>query len=92
MFDVVVVPAAMRQLRRLRRVDAVRILDAIDGHLRYEPERPTRTTVKRLRGLQHATYRLRVGDFRVFYDVAGETVTIVAVLHKSETAAFYRKE
>jgi len=82
----------MRQLRRLRRVDAVRVLDAIDEHLRYEPERPTRTTIKRLRGLQDATYRLRVGDFRAFYDVAGETVTIVAVPHKSETAAFHRKE
>jgi len=91
MFDVVVVPAAVRQMRRLRRVDAVRILDAIDGHLRYEPERPTRT-IKRLRGRQDATYRLRVGDFRVFYDVEGQTVSIIGVLHKRETETFYRKE
>ena len=92
MFEVVVAPAALRQLRRLRRIDGGRILNAIETHLRHEPERPTRTTIKRLRGLQDATYRLRVGDFRVFYDVEGETVTIVAVLHKSETETFYRKE
>lgn len=92
MFEVVVAPAALRQLRRLRRIDCVGILNAIETHLRYEPERPTRTTIKRLRGLQDATYRLRVGDFRVFYDVEGQTVTIVAVLHRSKTEAFYRKE
>jgi mRNA interferase RelE/StbE len=92
MFDVVVASAALRQLRRLRRIDAVRILHAIDTHLRHEPERPTRTTIKRLRGPQDATYRLRVGDFRVFYDVEGETVTVVAVLHKSDTEMFYRKD
>ena len=92
MFEVAVAPAALRQLRRLRRIDGVRILNAIETHLRHEPERPTRTTTKRLRGLQDATYRLRVGDFRVFYDVEGRTVTIVAVLHKSETETFYRKE
>ena len=83
--------AALRQLRRLRRIDAVRILDAIESHLRYEPERPTRT-IKRLRGRQDVTYRLRVGNFRVFYDVDGQTVTIIAVLHKRETETFYRKE
>jgi mRNA interferase RelE/StbE len=92
MFEVVVAPAALRQLRRLRRIDGVRILNAIETHLQHEPERPTRTGIKRLRGPQDATYRLRVGDFRVFYDVEGQTVTIVAVLHKSETEAFYRKE
>lgn len=48
--------------------------------------------IKRLRGHQDATYRLRVGDFRVFYDVAGETVTVVTVLHKRDTETFYRKE
>jgi mRNA interferase RelE/StbE len=92
MFDVVVTPAALRQLRRLRNSDAVRIMDAIERHLRDEPERPTRTTVKRLRGPQDAAYRLRVGDFRVFYDVDGQTVTVIAVLHQLETEKFYRKE
>jgi len=29
---------------------------------------------------------------RGFYDVDGQTVTIVAVLHKRETETFYRKE
>ena len=91
MFDVVVRPTALRQLRRLRRVDAVAILDALDLYLRHEPDRPNRTRIKRLRGKQDATYRLRVGEYRVFYDV-GESVVTVIVLHKRDTALFYREE
>jgi mRNA interferase RelE/StbE len=91
MFEVVVRPAALRQLRRLRRVDAVAIVDALERYLRYEPDRPNRSRIKRLRGQQDATYRLRVGDYRVFYDVGEELVTVIAVLHKRETAAFYQE-
>jgi hypothetical protein len=54
MFEFVVAPIALRQLRQLRRVDGVRILDAVETHLRYEPERPT-TAIKQLRGRQNAT-------------------------------------
>jgi mRNA-degrading endonuclease RelE of RelBE toxin-antitoxin system len=39
-----------------------------------------------------ATYQLRIGDYRVFYDVAEAEVVVIAVLHKKETAEFYREE
>jgi mRNA interferase RelE/StbE len=87
LFEIVVQPAALSQLRRLRRVDAVAVLDALDRYLRQEPDRPTRSRIKRLRGEQDATYRLRVGEFRVFYDIRGDVVTVVAVLHKRDTVA-----
>ena len=92
MFKVVVQPTALKQLRRLRRVDAVAILDALDLYLRHEPDRPRRSRIKRLRGQQDATYRLRVGDYRVFYDVGEGVVTVVAVLYKRDTVRFYREE
>ena len=92
MFRIVVRPRAAAQIRRLRRVDAVAILDAMDTHLRHEPERVSRSRIKRLRGGNAATYRLRVGDYRVFYDVAEAEVIVIAVLHKRETAEFYREE
>ena len=69
MFRIVVRPHAAEQIRRLRRVDAVAVVDAIEAHLRYEPDRVSRSRIKRLRGRTTATYRLRVGNFRVFYDV-----------------------
>jgi mRNA-degrading endonuclease RelE of RelBE toxin-antitoxin system len=31
-------------------------------------------------------YRLRIGDFRVYYDVSGEAVEILAVIPKSASA------
>jgi mRNA-degrading endonuclease RelE of RelBE toxin-antitoxin system len=92
MFRIVVRPRAAAQIRRLRRVDAVAILDAMETHLRHEPDRLSRSRIKRLRGSFAATYRLRVGDYRVFYDIAEAEVVVIAVLHKQETAELYRKE
>jgi hypothetical protein len=34
--------------------------------------------------LAHPQYRLRVGDVRVFYDVSGMSVEILAIITKSE--------
>lgn len=92
MFRIAVRPSAAQQIRRLRRVDAVAIIDALEARLRDEPERVSRARIKRLRGKQDATYRLRVGEYRVFYDVLERQVIVTAVLHKRETAAFYREE
>ena len=43
-------------------------------------------------GKQDATYRLRVGEYRVFYDVGEGVVTVVAVFHKRDTVRFCREE
>ena len=92
MFEIAIQPAALTQLRRLRPVDAAAILDALDRYLRQEPDRPNRSRIKRLRGQQDAAYRLRVGEYRVFYDIGESVVTVIAVLHKRDTTAFYREE
>jgi mRNA interferase RelE/StbE len=89
MFRIVVRPRAATQIRRLRRVDAVALLDAFESHLRHEPDRVSRSRIKRLRGRLTATYRLRVGNYRVFYDIGDAEVVIIAVLHKRQTAEFY---
>jgi mRNA interferase RelE/StbE len=34
--------------------------------------------------LRQPEYRLRVGDVRVFYDVSGATVEVLAIVAKSE--------
>jgi mRNA interferase RelE/StbE len=92
MFRITIRAGAATQLRRLRRVDAVAILDAIETHLRHEPERTSCSRIKCLRGARSAPYRLRVGEYRVFYDVSETEVPVVAVLHKRETAAFYEED
>ena len=92
MFWVFVRPGAAEQIRRLRRVEAVAILDALETHLRHEPERVSRSGIKRLRGKQDATHRLRVGNIASSTMCSRGQVIVTAVLHKRETALFYREE
>jgi mRNA-degrading endonuclease RelE of RelBE toxin-antitoxin system len=70
---------------------AAQVLEAVETHLRLEPERTSKTTIKRLRGRQRATFRLRVGEYRVFYDVLEDVVSVVAILHKDEPPRFYEQ-
>lgn len=55
-------------------------------HLRNEPEKTSKSRIKRLRGLNRPQYRLRVDDVRIFYDVAGDRVEILAIVAKSDAA------
>jgi mRNA interferase RelE/StbE len=57
---------------------------ALETHLRHEPAKASRSRIKKLRGLRRPQYRLRVGDIRVFYDISGATVEILAIVAKSE--------
>ena len=41
-----------------------------------------------LRGLLRPQYRLRVGEIRVFYDVSGATVEVLAIVAKSEAESW----
>ncbi len=91
MYKILLKPLAVAQLKKMKRYYARIVADAIESHLSEEPEK-THGAIKRLRGKQEATFRLRVQDYRVFYDVVKDRVEIVQVLHKSETPAFYRED
>jgi len=84
-------PQAMEDLRRIRAYDRRAILDTIQRVLTSNPERVGRSRIKRLRGLESPQYRLRVGEFRVFYDVAPNEVYVLRILPKS-TVEEYLKE
>ena len=72
--------AAARELRQLERRDRVRILDAVD-RLAGDPRPPGCT---RLTGVD--AWRIRVGDYRVIYEIADSKllVTVVRVGHRRE--------
>ena len=65
-------------------MDQVAILDAIERYLSDAPKRVSRRTIKKLEPPVLAEYRLRVGDYRVFYDVYDDrqTVLVVAIRFK----------
>jgi len=77
-------PRARDHLKALRKRDQQIILDAIAVQLSYQPTRPTKHR-KQLKENPLAPWELRVGDFRVFYDVdtGNQTVIVVAVGQKS---------
>src|SRR5436190_8739120 len=83
-FDIVLAPEAVDDFKRLKAHVRAAVRTALETHLRHEPEKTSRSRIKRLRGLRRPQYRLRVGDVRVFYDVSGTTVEILAIVTKSE--------
>ncbi len=71
MFQIKFTPEAFEDLRRLRKSDHRPIVDAVETQLLHQPALETRNR-KRLRPNQLAEWELRVGDFRIFYDVDPE--------------------
>ena len=51
----------------------------------------SKSRIKRLRGMRHPEYRLRVDEIRVFYDVTDDAVEILAIVPKSEAAAWLER-
>src|SRR5215471_7969685 len=87
-FAIVLAPEAVEDLKRLTTNIRAMVRDAIETHLRHEPEKTSRSRIKRLRGLHRPQYRLRVGEVRVFYDVSGTTVEVLAIVAKSEAQSW----
>jgi mRNA interferase RelE/StbE len=87
-FDIILAPEAVDDLKRLKAHVRAAARVALETHLRHEPEKTSRSRIKRLRGLRRPQYRLRVDDIRVFYDVSGTTVEILAIVSKSEAESW----
>jgi mRNA-degrading endonuclease RelE of RelBE toxin-antitoxin system len=65
------------------------IAQTIAELLGADPERESRSRIQRLRQPAASVYRLRVGDYRVFYDVQGNAVTVLHIRHKDDTEELY---
>jgi mRNA interferase RelE/StbE len=87
-FAIILAPEAVEDLRRLTANVRAMVRTALETHLSHEPEKTSRSRIKRLRGLRRPQYRLRVGEVRVFYDVSGTTVEILAIVAKSEAESW----
>ena len=83
-YKIILATEAVEDFRRLTARDRSSIRDALQRHLRYEPGKESRSSIKRLRDVVRPQYRLRVGDFRVFYDVVEDAVEVLAIVSKAE--------
>ena len=69
---------ARDNLKGFRKRDQQIIVDAIVAQLSHQPGQPTRQR-KKLEDNDLAPWELRVGDFRVFYDIERENVVVIIV-------------
>jgi mRNA interferase RelE/StbE len=87
-FAIVLAPEAVEDLGRLTANVRATLRAALERHLRHKPEKTSRSRIKRLRGVRRPQYRLRVNEVRVFYDVSGATVEVLAIVAKSEAESW----
>lgn len=77
-YEIEIRPRALKDMKALPRADAARILDRIErmrNDLAGDVKRLTQST---------SEFRLRVGNYRVLFDVAGPLVVVRRVRHRRE--------
>jgi mRNA interferase RelE/StbE len=87
-YEIVLAPQAVEDIRRLRAHDRATLKEALETHLHHAPQKESRSRIKRLRGMARPQYRLRVDEFRVFYDLTEDTVEILAIVAKPDAEAW----
>jgi mRNA interferase RelE/StbE len=90
-YDIILAPEAIEDLNELSANDRATVKAALEIHLRYEPIKISKSRIKRLRGLSKPQYRLRIGKFRVFYDVEKSIVNVLAITSKEESSRWLKE-
>ena len=87
-YEVLYSGEAVQKLNDLRGFDRTAILDQIDQVLRVNPTQESKARIRLLRQPAPTQYRLRVAEFRVFYDVIEQSVHIIQILSKMESISY----
>ncbi|MBN1135776.1 MAG: type II toxin-antitoxin system RelE/ParE family toxin [Anaerolineae bacterium] len=90
-YEIILSPAAIKDLRTLKAHWRAKVRDAIETHLRHDPVMESKSRIKRLRGLSRPQFRLRVGEIRVYYDVSDNLVEVLGIVLKSEADAWLER-
>ena len=90
-YEIILAPEALHDLEELKASLRPEVRDAIEQTLRHQPGRVSKSRIKRLRGLSHPQFRLRVGDVRVFYDISGAEVHVLAIVSKGGAEDWLRR-
>lgn len=93
MYELEFTQGAVDDLRFLRKNEQQEVIDGIESQLLYKPAVETRNH-KRLRPNNVLEWELRLGKFRVFYDVESvvRIVRIEAIGYKEGNQLFIRGE
>jgi mRNA-degrading endonuclease RelE of RelBE toxin-antitoxin system len=92
MYEIEFTPIALEDLRYFKRYEQNIILDAIQTQLLYEPTVETTNRFRR-QPPELAAWELRIGVYRVFYDVEErvQIVRIEAIGEKPNNTVLFRR-
>lgn len=84
-YEILYANEAADDIRALRAFDQRKVLLGIEAHLLYQPKAESRTRIKAMVQPFWSQYRVRIEDFRVYYDVddAQRHVNVLRVLEKT---------
>lgn len=85
-YEIVLTDTARAHFGALDARERALIKDGLRDRLGHEPMKASRSRIKRLREMDHPEFRLRLAPYRIFYDVIGSTVVVLAIVPKNETA------
>jgi len=91
-YEIIFSPEAVNDFRHLKARDLSIIRDIIEEHLRQEPTKVSKSRIKRLKGTSRPQFRLRVSEFRIFYDVTETAVEILAIIPKLKASEWLKQE
>lgn len=90
-FKVVISPSAQREFEDLEIDDAIQLARDVKTYLEISPFPFGKTRIKKLIGFTPPLYRLRSGDFRIYYRIVSKEVVILAVTHKKDSERVLKK-
>jgi len=90
-FRVIFSPSAEREIERFEIDDALQLAKDIKSYLETSPLPFGKSRIKKLAGFVRPLYRLRSGDFRVYYRIISKEVIILAITHKKDSEKILKK-
>ena len=91
-YAIVLSPEAKEDFLGLKANSRALVRDAMEAHLRHEPGKVSKSRIKRLRGMSQPQYRLRVDEVRIFYDITGGAVEVLAIVPKSSAGIWLERK
>ena len=89
-FRIVFSHSAQREIEELEIQDALQLARDIKTYLEGSPFPIGKTRIKKLTGFDPPVYRLRSGDYRVYYRIISREVVILAITHKKDSEKHLR--
>jgi mRNA-degrading endonuclease RelE of RelBE toxin-antitoxin system len=90
-FKIIFSPAAQRDIERFEADEGLQLARDIKTYLELSPFPLGKTRIKKLTGFIPPLYRLRSGDFGVYYRIVGKEIVILATTHKKDSEKCLKK-